>query len=676
MSIFESDTIDSIISKIMLYLNEILVILGLILLLILLVRISLWLLHCNLCNKSADHSDPESITVESSNNGVKSKSSINIKDENNKNKKKCEKTKRKQKVNEEETSASSPPPPVPKPDFLKDDDHSNEQDLNHKNDLPLEPGQPKFRIISESQLPEHGDGQDPQHSFGDENDQQADIQKSVIQSEEISPDSSETANNSETVIDPIVSGVSTKLIINDDKDDGKITEQQQQEPHTYAQIIRRQNISENDKSSNQQPTNDDGKETKEENVVVTIDENTSGTVVANAGQQSDSNIEMPVSEYAVVDIEMIKPLEQKQQQQAEKIETVEMNSNSPEKEPSEPTEVDEPLTASIQSKRLESLPDVESEPQIVKRVPAHRCICPYCSSNNNRTSSTTSQRSSMIDSEEREVLKRLDETLEEMERLNESLAPLSRQQNNEEDYTDELEAELLKIAQEIHERKQNQQRKQELIIENKDDNQQPQQQQERTNNVNESEKSNNDYLLQSSDNNNVRILEPKQLDAYSTLIRNRIRVYEPEHTYHPRIVPNWISMKLRQKLNLSQMTSSPQLSSLSLDKLNRPQLPPKPMIIETILKEQSSLSMSDNVQTKQKPEHNRIIDRRRAFADNDDDDNDNDNDDDQEPQCAIYAKVIDQIKQRGNLNYHNHNNHYTNNHDHQNHQPLLVQQEQ
>ena len=54
------------------------------------------------------------------------------------------------------------------------------------------------------------------------------MKKSVIQNEEISPDPSETANNSETVIDPIVSGVSTKLIINDDKDDGKITEQQQQ----------------------------------------------------------------------------------------------------------------------------------------------------------------------------------------------------------------------------------------------------------------------------------------------------------------------------------------------------------------------------------------------------------------------------------------------------------------
>nr|XP_027204984.1 myb-like protein AA [Dermatophagoides pteronyssinus] len=666
MSLFESDTIDTLISKIMLYLNEILVIFGLILLLILLVRISLWLLHCNLCSKSSDHLDPESGNVESGHNHNDNDEDDDMKKssiDNDNEEKNLEKSKRKQKVNEE-----IPPPPVPKPDFLKDENHHSDQQLNSVNlPSPLESDRPEFRIVSESQLPKPDETQSIPE----------------IKTEEIPVN--EESDKTETESEAIMADVIIKSLINVDNVDEKINEQQDQESsHTYAQILRSKNIVENNSDDQQQANNDNDEKEVETN---------------------DSNKKTP--EYTVVDIVVRKkslPIEQDQQEKVqmnieceqkpkivdetqyekieiEQIEMIEKEANLMEKESQKPDE-QQSSTMAIESKQLETKIDDKSESQIVKRIPAHRCICPYCSSNN----STRNRLSSMLNNEESEVLKRLDETLEEMERLNESLAPLTRQQNDDEDYTLELESELLKIAQEIHERQQ-QQRKEQHNIENKDNDHQSQQQQKQSNNV-EPEKSNNDcpLQLQSADNNNGHILEPKQLDAYSTLIRNRIRIYEPEHPYHPRIVPNWIPMKLRQKLNLLQTaTSSPPLSSSSSisNEPNRPELPPKPIIIETIAKKQpmSATQMNGKIQSKQKPEHNRIIDRRRAFTNNDDDDDDDENedgnededDDNQEPQCAIYAKVIDQIKQRGNLNYHNHH-HHNNNHDHQNHQQLMLQQ--
>ncbi|OTF70192.1 hypothetical protein BLA29_005648, partial [Euroglyphus maynei] len=448
----------------MLYLTEILTIFGLILLLILLVRISLWLLHCSLCSKS---SDAESGIVEFDNNhqhqhhdddDVK-KSSIN-----NDKQKKSEKTKQKQKVKKETKSSTTPPPsPVPKPDFLKNDD---QQQLNSA-DLSSEPNQPEFRIVSESQLPkpdgDDDDGQDlPTTTVNETSVIMMNQFNSIISNYFFSKNpeikTEETAIKEES--DAIMAEVIIEsLVINDEK----IDEQQQQEPssHTYAQIIR--------KTDDQRQSNDENVE----NVAITMDDN-----------------DKPVtktSEYAVVDIELKKPSEeqenQEQENQYEKIKT--MDIEVVDLDEKEPEEVDEQTTM----ENINQFPEQKSVPQIVKRVPAHRCICPYCSSNYPAATTTASKRSSLIDNEEREVLKLLNETLEEMERLNESLAPLAKQQ----------------------------------IIEN----QTTDQQQERTNN--------NDSTLQSSsdNNNDVYILEPKQLNAYSTLIRNRIRVYEPEHPDHP-----------------------------------------------------------------------------------------------------------------------------------------------
>ena len=75
--------------------------------------------------------------------------SLRLSIDNDNEEKNLEKSKRKQKVNEE-----IPPPPVPKPDFLKDENHHSEQQLNSV-DLPssLESDRPEFRIVSESQLP-------------------------------------------------------------------------------------------------------------------------------------------------------------------------------------------------------------------------------------------------------------------------------------------------------------------------------------------------------------------------------------------------------------------------------------------------------------------------------------------------------------------------------------------
>lgn len=281
-----------------------------------------------------------------------------------------------------------------------------------------------------------------------------------------------------------------------------------------------------------------------------------------------------------------------------------------------------------------------------KSSPVYCCICPYCSTQNlhkavNSSSNSIKQiipkKELSLNGEEKQVLDTLDQTIEQMEQINQTV------KIDHESFSNDLEAELEKFSGEIRSNEEKTVEKP-LAVQSV---------------------SSAEHIYSVPHKNKFKI-HPiyKSPPRQATLIRSRIKAFEPDGIYkdRPKIITNWL-VQQAENPSKAEITSTSPIDSNDIEStltsnvttsieqskdeeqsknLNEKEMEKEIVEVVHIEPKKEKENIQYRVHIERKSASNIIAEATNA--------NDNSEQNSVLPQCAIYAKVIDQIKKRQYLN--------------------------